>query len=940
MKRFWVSGVLFLISTILFAAPEKLNRLPSGTVEGYLENGLHYIILENDLPSMKAEYRLVMRVGAVQESDDNRGVAHFFEHMAFHDAGRFSDGGHVRYLESLGMKYGRDINAFTGYDRTIFMFSVPTDEEFGAVADTSLMILREWLSGVKFDPEKVEAERGVILEELRCSVQDDPFYSMKIGNGIFSCRMPLGRAEDIEKVTVGSLQDFYSRWYVPELAAVVVVGDVDAAETEKKIRRIFSGIPKRKAEGFEVYPLEYGKGLSVMQIRDTLQKNSKIDLMIPYRCIVERTIGDSYEKAVYKALGRAVYERFRNTGVDAMSFDSWYLSDKNHFGFTVDADNEADLMENFVSAYNELCNAARNGFLDEEVNAAVSSVAAGLDVNQEKELSSYLCDNFVDYIISGDRYLCDAAQAAEVRKMVEKITSRDLSSRLKKILSAGRKTMLVAVHDNFSNDGKIDRAKIEAALKEAETRPFSKVEARKETSSAEDEASVSLPELESVPEFEDSMIVSSREYPGMRVTSHTLSNGIELILKRTIDKDSTVNLIMLSPGGSSWLSKEDFPFMEGVAGYMELGGVEGIEQNLLSEYMYANGLSLAIMFDNNWHGMMGSAPANRSVPFFNLIVRKLTSPELCYDDFDDIKADMADDFGHETPLDKMIARDPARQLRLRMDELLGNVSPVRRPFASADEIADMDLDKIAAFYNDLFCATEGMKIIVSGNFDQEKTAKELAAAFSVLPSKSLPEKYTLAEFKLPEDIVTGKFDNNNESQTLFDYIFAGNYEPSLKNTLTFKIIRDIIHYKVISVLRGEESLVYSPYVDLYYNGLPYGIYYFDINASVSRSNTAKAKKVIDEILSDLKSNPVPDALLTNIKRSFLINKRETLTDFSPVDWRRNIENTIRNGETLEDFENYSAVLSSISAEDIMNAVKKYFDENRYILLYRGDFNHE
>ena len=163
------------------------------------------------------------------------------------------------YLESLGVKYGFGINAFTGFDRTIYMFSMPTDrpEEL----DKGLLILKDWLTGIEMNPDQVEREKGVILEEARGYDTGDLFYDLKVGKTRYSQRMPLGTAEEIKSMTADKLNGFYRKWYVPELATVVVIGDLKVAEMEQKIKKLFGDIPSGKLKGYKQYPLDYKESI-------------------------------------------------------------------------------------------------------------------------------------------------------------------------------------------------------------------------------------------------------------------------------------------------------------------------------------------------------------------------------------------------------------------------------------------------------------------------------------------------------------------------------------------------------------------------------------------------------------------------------------------------------------------------------------------------------
>lgn len=200
------AGMLAALFPALLQAQPKPLPLPQGTCEGVLPNGLHYILRQNDIPVSRIEFRLVLRTGSVQELDRETGCAHFLEHVAFGGSRHFPDKSLQSYLETLGMKYGVDINAFTSQDRTIYLFAVPTDSQRKGVIDSALLILRDWMDGLKICPERVETERGIILEELRGYDVGDPFYDLKIGEGIHARRLPLGTIGDIRRITPATLK--------------------------------------------------------------------------------------------------------------------------------------------------------------------------------------------------------------------------------------------------------------------------------------------------------------------------------------------------------------------------------------------------------------------------------------------------------------------------------------------------------------------------------------------------------------------------------------------------------------------------------------------------------------------------------------------------------------------------------------------------------------
>src|SRR5690554_2495946 len=237
---------------------------------GELPNGLRYYIRTNGEPERRVELRLVVKAGSLQEDDDQRGLAHFLEHMAFNGTKSFEKQELIRYLESIGMRFGADLNAATSYDHTVYKLTVPTDAE-GAL-ETAFRILDDWAQGITLDPEEIEAERGVILSEWRARLGVGTRVrthtdSVLLGESRYLDRQPIGLPERIENATRDEIARYYRDWYRPDLIAVIVVGDVETARIEPLIRRHFGKLdaPRRKREREEyTIPTHDGPRVSIV----------------------------------------------------------------------------------------------------------------------------------------------------------------------------------------------------------------------------------------------------------------------------------------------------------------------------------------------------------------------------------------------------------------------------------------------------------------------------------------------------------------------------------------------------------------------------------------------------------------------------------------------------------------------------------------------------
>ena len=909
---------------------EKKVNLPPNTVEGTLANGLHYLILPNEAPIHTTEFRLVMRIGSVQESEEQKGAAHFLEHMSFAGSKHFPGRGMVDYLETLGMKFGRDINAVTGYDRTIFMLTVPMDKTDHKVSSKTLLILKDWLSGITFEEERTKKERGVILEELRGYDLGDDFYALKIGKNHFTERMPLGSSEDIRSIDRKTLIEFYKKWYSPHVATVVVVGNLDPESIEKQIKEMFSSIPRKEVKGYRTYPLTYDPGVELYEIGDDLERSSELELMIPHPCVIGNTIGSIYQKELGSLLIRAISNRLKYQNIRCNVSDAWFLSDKNHFVFAFSGVDKANLLQQVSELSNEMESIQKNGFKQEEVEDAINEHLRRLKVDNSTQLSSKWCDDFVDYVISDDRYIQSDSEMKQLADKIRATDSATLQQLLREWLSYKDQTLLVAYRNNAGKQNSLKKEEVVQAWDEGIKNPLKDFTyVRKDVKEERVVTPACL--VESYP-FKASDIVSEKKYADLNITEVILKNDLRILLRPTNDESQSIFVTAFGRGGTADLSDKDYPLYEGTGGYMEMGGVACIPYDTLSSFMQQEEISMNIAISNYWHDIMGMSPAAKARELFNLMYEKMCRPELCYEDFDEIRKDEMERFGKESVLEQMMKRASDRMLTNRLDSLMGNTVP--RPALTKMDLERLDLDKIADYYCSLYSNPSQMTFVVTGKFDTDSIKELLTATFGRMP-KVNTVSYPNKAFKLPKKTYIEEFPNDNDTQTIFDYVFCGNYQPSLKNSLTLKLMRDILQNRLLSVLREGENIVYSPYASLFYNGLPQQVFYFDLSASVDFVNTKKVEELIKQIINELRTSKVSEEELETLKKSFWVTKRKVLSDEASAEWRTNLVNLLKNGESVADFERYEQCLNSISTVDIQKAFKHFTNPDKFVLLYIG-----
>lgn len=924
-------GIILLISALLVCitmyAGNSDIKFPKETVEGYLDNGFHYIILPNKLPEAKAEIRLVMRIGSLQEEEGEKGCAHFLEHIAFGGTANFPNRMLVEALENTGMKYGIDINAFTGFDRTIYMFAVPLDQGQKNI-DLSLNIVRDWMDGMTIDSVKVEREKGIILEELRGYDFGDDFYSLKIGKGIYSRRIPLGSSQDILRVNYKILRNFYKKHYKASSASLVIVGDVNALELRKDIQKTFSSLPKHISSLNQV-PLEYEKGVILSQITDTLRPNAILDLMIPHKSAVVRTIEDAVKKEQGAMIVKALSARMNTLGIKCNISDKWYLSDINHFSITIESQSKEQLISSVTAVSSQIKDIITNGLDPAELYDLKEAFIKKMPIEETKNSSSEWCENFIEYIAFGDKSLSDIKQKKLVCHRIQNTKNRDI----KKILSSwwdSRQTVLAAFRTPSESWQLLTGQEINDALVKGEKSGYIKYDYKKNVD--KEDKPLNIPDfLTQNPVFDKSKIISDITYPNTKIREISLKNGIKLILKSVPEYDKVLMLSSFAPFGLSSLSAEEYPLLEGAAGYMDMGGVDKLKGEEYYEYLYRNEMSLGIMIDNHFHGFMGASPEQFSSEFFRLLYEKIYFPELNYKDFESTRSEQLNEFGKENFLEKMLKSSPERIMDSRIKVLIGETLLKTSP--DAEHLKKLDFAQITAYYKELYGRPEGSTYIITGNFDADSVARKFVSIFGNIPESDAPCRFSYPHFDFPNGGIIECIQGDDETKTAFDFVLTGHYQPCVKNTLILKIMRELIRNRLISVLREQHSLVYSPYISLSYSSVPWKTFYFDINASSENENLNEIINDIRLIVKDLQTTKVTQSELDAIKRSFLIAKREDLNNENAASWRNAITNVVKNGESLYDFDRYEEILSLIGPEILLDSFKKYIDINNSIFMY-------
>ena len=737
MKRFILAFAAFALLAGLPAAAQTqeeamqqmMASLPNDPAVrvGHLDNGLTYYIRHNELPKGRAEFYLATNVGAIQETPDQDGLAHFLEHMCFNGTEHFPDKAILDYLRSIGAEFGANVNASTGFEETQYMLNnIPVERP--TVVDTCLMILCDYAHFVKNEPEEIDKERGVIIEERRQRRNASwrtmeaslPYYFK--GTKMENCTL-IGKQESLETFKPESLHSFYATWYHPDMQAVIVVGDVDMDRTEAKIKEIFSIIPKcENPQPKEHLTLPDNEEPIVGIITDPETTSPTLELLWHSEADPETLnstqVGQmsDYLKAL---IGNIMAERFNDI---TSKPDSPYLGASFGFGDLIYEDIEAQLgevalkedslMEGFKAFYTELERMKLFGFNDDEVNRAKADIINSLE-NAVKKAPTRRNSEFVRPLISNffdnEPYMEPEAELQMVQQLFAGINGQILSMVASQLLGDQNLIILYSgpEKEGLTTPTAEDILAAIAEVKASDIQPLAGEEIASEF-------------------LDPSALKGSKSKKAKKTiydaTQWNLKNGVKVVFLPTDYTKDQILFDLYKDGGMSLIPTEDIAsFDENIIQlFQNNSGVAGFSGTQLSKMLTGKTLRVNPYLNNLEHGISGNATQKDFETALQLLYLMFTEPRFDQDEYDNginqIKAVLPN-----------LTGQPNYKLQKELYKVLYNDNP-RRTMISQETLDAASLETLEKYYRKLFNDAAGATFLVVGDIDMD-TLKPLVEKY-------------------------------------------------------------------------------------------------------------------------------------------------------------------------------------------------------------------
>jgi zinc protease len=812
-KRLFVA-VLTLLSTAMVVA-QDMSQLPPIPVDpevriGKLENGLTYYIRHNAWPEQRAEFYIAQRVGSIQEDDNQRGLAHFLEHMAFNGSKHFKGNEMLRWCESVGVKFGADLNAYTSIDQTVYNISnVPTTRE--GIIDSCLLILFDWADGLLLEKEEIEKERGVIHEEwrLRTSAQmrmlerDLPklYPGSKYGH-----RMPIGLMEIIDNFEPPFLQAYYEKWYRPDNQAIIIVGDVNVDQVEQKIKTLFSPIvlPKNRAL-VTMEPVPDNHEAIYVIDRDKEQQYNIVDVLMKTEAFPDSLKGTlGYMAALYikDAAVSMLNDRLKEY---AEKPESPFLQASASFGpyllsRSVDAfelgilpkDGQADAA--LTAVITEARRAAEFGFTATEYSRFKANYLSNLEKqysNKDKRYNRQFVTSYVQNYLNNEP-IPSIDFTYQTMKQVVPMLPIEMPNEVIKELVIPTDTNLVVLNFNNEKEGAVYPT--EEGLKQAiATGRSAKIEAY--VDNVKDE-----PLMTSLPK--KGQIKKEVKNDRFGYSELTLSNGVKVVLKQTDLKKDQVLLSAEGFGGSGLYGNEDMPNLKMFGDVIEASGLGNFSHTELEKAMAGKIASASLSMSAYRQQVNGSSTPKDVETMLQLVYLYFTNINKDQKSFDNLMQTT------EVSLKNRL-QQPENVFSDSLTLTLVCHNPRMKPL-DLDDLKKVNYDRILQIAKERTANAAAYTFTIVGNYD-EKTIRPLIEQYlGSLPSqkKVQKSKNVSSDFK---GVVINNFKHKAETPKSIAVMFwYSKQQPyNLENSVKASIAGQILSMEYLKKIREDASAAYT-----------------------------------------------------------------------------------------------------------------------------------
>lgn len=891
---------------------------------GKLDNGLTYYIRHNELPEDRADFYIAQKVGSILEDDHQRGLAHFLEHMCFNGTQNFPGKALIQYLESIGVRFGENLNAYTSVDETVYNISnVPVLRD--GVVDSCLLILHDWADGLTLDPKEIDNERGVIHEEWRTSTGAmtrmlEKTLPIMYPGSKYAHRLPIGIMEVVDHFPYQALRDYYEKWYRPDQQGIVVVGDVDVNRVEAQLKKIFSTIEMpQDATVREYFPVPDNQEPLVAIAKDKEQTIPMMYLFFKHDAVDnnQKTHLDylvlNYLKSMVGNMLNARLNELMQTAnppfIQAMADDQNFLLAKTKDAFTGIAVSKEDGIETaFSSLLREIERMHRHGFTPSEYARAKADYLRLLESaynERNKTKNDAYVNEYVRHFIDNEPIPGIENEYALMNQIVPNIPVEAVNQLIPSLVTDSNLVVGIFCPDK---------------------------EGMKYPTTESIQALIQQVKAEDIPAYEDKVsdepllkeqpkggkVVKTEEGPfGTQVL--TLSNGVRVVLKPTDFKADEIQLKAFSPGGSSLFPDNEVINIQNLNAVSNLGGLGNFSNVDLEKVLAGKKASVSASVFDNTEGLSGYCSPKDFETLMQLVYLNFTAPRMDQDAFTSytnrVKAALANQ-----------AANPMAALQDTIQQALYNGHP--RALTMKAELVDrIDYDKIMEMRKDRFQDASDFTFVLVGNLQPEKMIPLIETYLGSLPATHRTETFRDTKMDIREGEYRNIFQRPLETpKATVVLLQTGDCPYTLKNKVLMSMLKQVLDIVYTETVREQEGGTYGVAVMSSLGKYPKEEGVLQIFFDTDPAKRDRMVEIIREGLNKLATEG-PEAVTLNKVKEFMLKKQGENVKENGY-WVGALNEYLWNHTDIHT--GYEDLVKGITGDDLKNFLQALLQQNNLI----------
>ncbi len=899
-----------------------LLPLDSSVRLGRLTNGLTYYVRENGEPEDRAFLRLVVNAGSVLEDEDQLGLAHFAEHMAFNGTEDFDADEIVAYLESLGMRFGPDVNAYTSFEETVYRLQVQTDQP--GKLESGFHILEQWAHEILFEEEEIDKERGVIYEEWRqgrgaAARMRDEWFPTLFADSRYAERLPIGDPELILSFEPEAIRRFYDDWYRPDLMAVVAVGDFDADEVVDMIARQFGAISRRNdPRPMPTFEVPDHEETLVAVASDPEASGTRVSVYVKGEAAELNTIRD------YRGLlAHSLFSIMLNSRLDQLSReeDAPFLSagagraglvrTKETTVLTAQTQDEK-IAEGLTALVTETRRVVEHGFLDAELDRAQRRLLRGYEqsyLERENSPSSGFASEYTRHFLEAEAAPGIAFEYELAKSLVPTITLQELREIAGDYLGPENRVVTVTTVDREGTNPP-NESEIRRVLAGAESAPVVPYE----------ETVSDRPLMAELPE--PGRVVSRRDLPEVDAVEWELSNGVRVVIKQTDFRADEVLMNAYSPGGSSKAPDDAYLSAMHATEIVMESGLGDFSASDLEKLLAGNTARIEPYIGELTEGIEGSAGQEDLETLFQLAHLAMTEPRRDPVAFDRVVERLRVELRNEM-------EEPQTQFIATLREILFQDHPRRRQLKPED-VERIDLDTALSFYRERFADPADFTFVLVGSASPETLEPYVSRYLASIPASNRNESWEDIGVETPPGVVDREVYAGIEPISRVGIVFHGEYSWGRENNYRLRSTADLLGRRLREVIREEEGGTYGigawASVRRYPDPLYTVFVTFATDPERAEELTGLVLEVVEEVISGEFSSDLVNRVRTTQLADFDSAKRTNGFWLNAL-WEAYFHDL--DPEVLLD---YPELVEALSPEVVEATARRYLDTSRMVTV--------